>query len=143
MRLIPNDSDAKLGVAFLFGQEGYRIRSTTAGKVSLTDATVIPFGDGRSYRLVGMGAVVTNKVATGTNAKKMTLDNVNGETVVDVPVVYLWSAAASGCEYAVRVVNVPLYAADTLIYARPYYVFVKNGEEIVVYGDIVCRSYNG
>jgi hypothetical protein len=37
---------------------------------------------------------------------------------------------------------VPQANANTQIYARPYYVFEKDGEEIVVYGDIVHRSYN-
>jgi hypothetical protein len=55
---------------------------------------------------------------------------------------YLWDVSEDGCQFAVRVVNVPAANSDTLIYARPYYVFSKGGKEIVVYGDIVSRSYD-
>jgi len=37
---------------------------------------------------------------------------------------------------------VPWNHLDTLIYARPYYVFEQDGQEIVVYGDVYHRSYN-
>ena len=103
-------------------------------------ATVIPYGDGVSYRLVGMGAVVTNDPVETVS---LTLDAVNGKTVQDVPAVYLLNVTETGCQFAVRVTNVPVTHADTPIYARPYYVFEKDGEEIVVYGDIYVRSYNG
>ena len=129
-------------MAFRFEQEGYRIYTDGKGRVNLSSATVIPYGDGNNYRLVGMGAVVTNKATIGENDRAMTLSGVNGITVVDVPVVYVWNTSASGCSYAVRVTNVPQANANTQIYARPYYVFEKAGEEIVVYGDIVNRSYN-
>lgn len=134
--------DAVLGVAFRFEQEGFRIYANGKGEVNLASATVIPYGDGEAYTLLRMGALVTNKAAFGEDELAMTLSGVNGITVVNVPVVYVWNVSASGCSYAVRVVNVPQSAADTQIYARPYYVFEKDGEEIVVYGDIVHRSYN-
>ena len=134
--------DAVLGVAFRFEQEGYRIYTDGKGRVNLSSATVIPYGDGNNYRLVRMGAVMTNQAAIGENDRMMNLSNINGVSVVDVPVVYVWNVSASGCSYAVRVANVPQANADTQIYARPYYVFEKDGEEIVVYGDIVHRSYN-
>jgi len=41
----------------------------------------------------------------------------------------------------VRVTNIPRGHEQTLIYARPYYVYLFNGEEIVVYGDIYSQSY--
>ena len=89
-----------------------------------------------------MGAVVTNQAAVGADDGSLILPNVNGDTVADVPAVYLWSVSATGCEFAVRVVNVPLTHTATQIYVRPYYVFLKDGEEIVVYGDIYSRSYD-
>ena len=136
-------SSATLGVAFRFEQEGFRIYANGKGEVDLSSATVIPYGDGEAYTLLRMGAVVTNQASIGQDADVMNLSGVDGITVANVPVVYVWNVSASGCSYAVRVINVPQSAADTLIYARPYYVFEKDGEEIVVYGDIVYRSYNG
>ena len=134
---------AVLGVAFRFEQEGFHIYAEGDGRAVLSSATVIPYEDGEAYPLLRMGAVITNQGAVGEKEDAMTLSGVNGITVVDVPVVYIWNVSNSGCSYAVRVVNVPAANSDTLIYARPYYVFEKDGEEIVVYGDIESRSYNG
>ena len=137
------DDTAKLGVAFLIEQEGFRIYKDSQSRADLSSATVVPYGDGEAYTLLRMGAIMTNNAAVGTSADVMTLTAVNDVDVINVPVVYLCSASDTDCKYAVRVVNVPANHADTPIYARPYYVFEKDGEEIVVYGDILSRSYNG
>ena len=65
----------------------------------------------------------------------------NGGTVVDVPATYLYSLKDNVASYAVRVTNIPRAHEKTLIYARPYYVYLFNGEEIVVYGDVCSKSY--
>lgn len=134
---------ANLGVAFLFEQEGFHIYTDSSRCVDLSLATVIPYDDGNAYPLLQMGAVITNSSAVGTSSQAMIRENSNGLNVADVPVVYLWNAAADGCEYAVRLVEIPQSHRDTVVYARPYYVFLKDGEEIVIYGDIQSRSYNG
>ena len=136
------DSDT-LAVAFRFHQEGLRVYMNEQHEVSLDSAAVLPYGDGESYRLVRMGAVVTNDSAIGNDEERMTVSAVNGTTTVNIPIVYVMEVSDAGCTYAVRVVNIPQSQADTLIYARPYYVFEKDGEEILVYGDMVSRSYNG
>lgn len=143
IRLIPEDSTACLGVAFLMEVEGNRIYMDTHYQAVLSTATVIPYGDGRAYPLLRMGAVVTNDAAVGTDAARLTLAGVNDTTIVEIPAIYLWSASDTGCQFAVRVTNVPLTHSATPIYARPYYVFEKDGEEIVVYGEIYSRSYDG
>ena len=71
----------------------------------------------------------------------MTLDQVNGSTVKDVPATYLYSLKGNVASYAVRVTNIPRAHEKTLIYARPYYIYLFNGEEIVVYGDVYSESY--
>ena len=129
-----------LGVAFLMELEGYHIYKDGKNVADLSSATVIPYGDGEGYRLLRMGAVLTNDP---TAAQALTLDAVNGGTVVDVPAVYLMGVSETGCQFAVRVANVPLSHRATLIYACPYYVFERGGEEIVVYGDVYSRSYDG
>ena len=133
----------ELGVAFLFRQDGNRIYMNNRHQADLSSATVHPFEDERAYRLVRMGALMTNRAAVGEDENAMVLENVNNDTVADVPIQYLWDVSDDGCQFAVRVTNVPVTHGDTLIYARPYYVFVKGGKEIVVYGDIASRSYNG
>ena len=150
IRLEPNHNgtnvmemvDNKLGVAFRVELEGSRIMMTADHRVNLDSASVIPYDDGLSYRLVGMGAVLTNRQGESDYTALLTRENDNGSTVVDVPVVYVMETSANGCSYAFRVANVPVDCKDTVIYARPYYVFKKGGKDIVVYGEIAARSYN-
>ena len=142
-RLVPEDSTAKLGVAFLFSLEGNRIYRDNRFVAVLDSATVNPYEDERAYPLLRMGAVITNQTVVGGDAVAFTLDAVNNDTVANVPVQYLWDVSDDGCRFAVRVTNVPLANTATQIYARPYYVFEKDGEEIVVYGDVYSRSYDG
>lgn len=143
IRLIPEDSSVKLGVAFLMELTCTGVTKDKRNVADLANATVQPYGDGEDYRLVRMGAMMTNDAAIGAHSDKMILANVNNYTMADVPAVYLCNVSATGCSFAVRVVNVPEMAASTPIFARPYYVFEKDGEEIVVYGDVVSRSYDG
>lgn len=110
----------------------------------LTYATVDVFGDGIRYPLKRMGAVMTNDPAVGEDRSAFMLDNpaMDIQRVIDIPAVYLWSLDDGTASYAVRVINIPIQYADAAVYARPYYVFEKDGEEIVVYGSIYSRSYN-
>ena len=48
---------------------------------------------------------------------------------------------ADSLAYAIRIVNIPESAVGAEIYVRPYYVFEKDGEQIVIYDDIVSESY--
>lgn len=143
VRLIPADSTACLGVAFLIKQEGYNIYKESGHRADLSSATVIPYEDGQAYPLLRMGAVVTNDTSVGSDINALTLGAVNAHTVVDIPAVYLCNVSDTDCYYAVRVIDVPVIHCASLIYARPYYVFEKDGEEVVVYGDIYSRSYDG
>ena len=106
------------------------------------------FADGGSYRLLRLGAVMTNQAAVGADPAAFTLDALGADhTVVDIPAVYgvapdaELGIAAGDAAYAVRIVRIPPAHKYTEIYARPYYVFEYAGEEIVVYGDIHHRSY--
>ena len=44
--------------------------------------------------------------------------------------------------FAVRVIHIPEANWDTVISARPYYVYSDGKEEIVVYGQVVSSTYN-
>ncbi len=93
--------------------------------------------------LVRMGAVVTNKADIGANYDTFTLDAVNGTSVIDVNAQYLIDLEGNSFGYAVRIVNIPEDKTGTEIYARPYYVYDVNGEEIVVYGALAHNNYAG
>lgn len=142
LHLMDHDG-ARGGVAFLMELSAAGVQQTETGVAYLTHATVDVYGDGTRYPLKRMGALLTNKSVIGTNRTVFKLDVLSHSvaSVADAPAVYLWSLERDAVSYAVRVVDVPLSCADTMIYARPYYVFDKDGEEIVVYGDIYSRSY--
>ncbi len=136
--------DMRFGVAFLMTLDAQGVQWDNQSKGVLTHATVDVYGDGARYSLKRMGALMTNDAAVGENLSTFKLDSSAIETrkIVDIPAVYLWSVDADEVSFAVRVINVPWNHLDTPIYARPYYVFEKDGEEIVVYGNVYNRSYN-
>ena len=96
------------------------------------------------YKLVKMGAVVTNKPAIGTDAGVFRLDKADGKRTLDIVGEKLLEAPTdTAASFAVRITGIPDNKLDAAIYARPYYVFEKDGKEFTVYGDIVAASYNG
>ena len=129
------------GLAFRFdvATSGMLVDKTTA----IYDEATIKAVDGNNYKLIGMGAIVTNNPNLGNNGGAFYLDAVDGKKVIDIPAVYLCDLEADSAAYTVRIRNIPADKLDAAIYARPYYVFDYNGTEITVYGDIVGASYNG
>ena len=87
--------------------------------------------------------MVTNDAAVGNSRSAFTREYVKDSdgTLVDVSAERLSWITDTTAYFAVRVINVPYRFRHAVIYARPYYVFEKDGEEMVVYGDVYCRSY--
>ncbi len=119
------------GVAYTMEKNSY--------VADFTNATV----DG--YKLVNMGAIVTNKTSIGTDGSSFYMSAVDGTRVIDIPCKYLCDLEENvSAGYAVRITNIPDTAKDMAVYARPYYIYEnENGAQITVYGDIVGASYNG
>jgi len=90
--------------------------------------------------LVKFGAVVTNDATIGSG--DFTLDDLNGKKVIDVPAHYLMELDEASTSYAVRIVNIPDHGVGTTIYARPYYTYELNGQQVTVYGTIESDSYD-
>ncbi|MBR2320415.1 MAG: endonuclease [Clostridia bacterium] len=113
------------GLAFFFTANVSGAQTQNGYEYVTNSASVIPFVDGESYSVVRMGAVVSNGVSS-----------------VDIEAKYLWETAANEASFAVRLINIPDSQLDCVITARPYYVYEVDGEEIVVYGDTVSKTYN-
>ena len=92
------------------------------------------------YTLVRFGAVLTNQQAVG--ATPFTLDDVNGSNVIDIQGIYLAGLTNDEISFAVRIVDIPTNQYGREIYARPYYVYEEDGQEVVVYGEIESNSYD-
>ena len=134
-------SETTLGLAFSFTLEMDGAAINRGNVFDSTNATVDVADNNIPYQLVRMGAVVTNKRAVGEDSDIFTLDHANGTNVADVPAVYAYDVGETYATYSVRITNIPLHHDQTPIYARPYYVYLFNGEEVVVYGDVYSQSY--
>ena len=132
---ITEEEETGLGVAFLYTMN---LKNT----VHHSNRTFVSADiDGTDYKVVKLGAIVTNVEETGKDANAMVLENVNGIRLLNVNATRLWSWDENQLQYAVRVTKVPEDQKKTKLYARPYYIYVKDGEEVVVYGDVTSKSH--
>ncbi|MBQ3202918.1 MAG: carbohydrate binding domain-containing protein [Clostridia bacterium] len=106
------------GLAFKFdvAVNGMQTNGTTA---IYEGATV------NGYKLISMGAVVTNGVST-----------------LDIPAVYLCDLEADSASFAVRVIKIPADKLDVEITATPYIVVEIDGVQTTIYGEAQTSSYN-
>ena len=134
------ESETGLGLAFKFDVNADGIGVKNVNVVDYTNATVTI--DGTAYKLVDMGAVMSNDTSVGLNADLLTLDNLSGRTI-QIQTKYLMTWGEEGISYAVRIINIPVENEDTIIYARPYYTVEMDGKPVTVYGDIYKDNYVG
>ena len=132
--------DGIRGLAFKFYLEGYDIQVENGNQYVAGSGKVDLYKYNEDIgNLKSFGAVVTNNASIGTG--DLTLDNVDGKKVIDIPAQYLMELDDASASYAVRIINIPDAGVATEIYARPYYVYELNGEEVIVYGDTQNDSY--
>ena len=130
------------GLAFQFEANVSGAVRNNDQSADLTNATVTI--NGAAYKVVALGAVVTNEKAVGTDPALMVRESAEGtDRVADVNATYLFSAEDNACTFAVRVIDIPANHFDSPIYARPYCIIECDGEQIVLYEDIVSATCNG
>ena len=129
----------KLGLAFRFQINANGIEVINETEAVLDNATIDAFDDGGSYKLLSMGAIVSNDPIYGLAG--MTKEMADGRKVLDVNATYLCDLEADSAQYAVRITNIPLANEDTIIYARAYYTFEYEGRVITVYDDLQQANY--
>ena len=125
------------GLAFFFNANITGGQTKNGYEYVEKSASVIPFVGGEAYKVVKMGAVVSNR-----DDVVLELENVDNASVINIEAVYLWELTADAASFAVRVINIPEQGKDMVLTARPYYVYEVDGEEIVIYGDPVSKTYN-
>ena len=106
------------GLAFKFdvAVNGMQTNGTTA----IYEGAIV-----NGYKLISMGAVVTNGVST-----------------LDIPAVYLCDLEADSASFAVRVIHIPAEKLDAAITATPYIVVEIDGVATTIYGEAQVASYN-
>ena len=131
-------TDNELGLAFKFQINADGIAVTNGNEVDLSNATADVFGDGTQYKLVDMGAIVSNSPNHG-DLKLGDAETYNRVTKVQAK--YLYSFIGDAATFVVRITNIPTDKEDVIIYARAYYVFEYEGRQITVYDDIMSANY--
>lgn len=144
-------TEGLLGLAFKFelNCSGITLGGNIDGSynpclANYSNAKVQAFEDNVNYKLIRAGAVMANIASVGQDEEIFTLDNVSSDKrVIDVPAAKMFTADdENGVSYGVRVINIPEAHKNTIIYARPYYIFEYNdGRQITVYGEIQYESY--
>ena len=125
-------TEIKGGLAFKFDAAVKGIVIGEEYVADYTNATVTI--DGVEYKLVKMGAIMNNK-----GYAEQSLDNVDGKSILNVEANKVFGEYS----YAVRIINIPEAHLDTVITARPYFIYENlGGEQITVYGEDVATSYN-
>ena len=124
------------GLAFKFEIAATNIAKDSNNKYVAGSAKIQPFGN-IDYQLIAAGAVFTNKAGATTDT--LNLNTVDGKKTIKVEAQYLLDS--DSLAFAARIINIPEAGKNTTISARPYYVFEKDGENVVVYGDIVADTY--
>ena len=127
------------GLAFLFTMHVDNAIATADREFISAAVTV----DGTTYAVSKMGAVLTNQVAHAIDMDNLTLEDVDNESVIDIPAKYVWDHSASQCSFAVRLIEIPAQCKGYAITCRPYLVLKDaDGAETTVYGNGDLSSFN-
>lgn len=130
------NADNSVGLAFRFFLESHNGQKRGDNAYISRSAMVCRYNNGVEYALIGMGAVLSNE-----KNPILDLEHLTSRTI-DVKAVYLCDLNEENLSFAVRIVNIPVQGRNTLIQARPYYVYSDGTEQIVVYGETVSTTYN-
>ena len=130
---------SELGLAFGFGLNIEGLAITNGCYADLTNATIDAFGDGTQYKLLRMGAIVSNNPVVGLSDMK--LADVDGKKTIDVNAAKLYDLEGTYAQFAVRITNIPAENEATVIYARAYFVIEYEGREVVFYDDTQAANY--
>lgn len=118
-----------LAMQFTIPVEGMKRKGTTA---IYDNATIA------GYKLVGMGAVVSNK-----GDDYYDIEDADGINVLNVPVVYLYNLTEDTATFAIRAINIPEEGKDTPIRFRSYFIYEdEEGVQHTVYSTSSIAAYN-
>lgn len=132
----PDGPSRGAGVAFRFFLEANHAQMRLDHSYVSKSAGVCRYNNGVEYKLIRMGAVLSN-----SKNPILDLDHLDTRTI-NVKAGYLCKVTEDTITFATRILNIPDKGKNTVIYARPYYVYSDGKEEIVVYGETVSATYN-
>lgn len=128
------------GLAFRFDVTNANLVKVadTAYAVDYANSTVTPTSAG-TYKLVTMGAIVSNN-----NSETNLEDVARNDRLLNIVAENAFGLDEGTPYFCIRIVDIPDDQKDTVITARPYFIYEnENGEQITVYGDEQAATYNG
>ncbi|MBE6807058.1 MAG: hypothetical protein E7527_03455 [Ruminococcaceae bacterium] len=136
-------SEDVAGLAFLFSLKASDVELFENTKNTYkTDSGIVEM-DGVEYQLNFAGAIVTNKPLAAEEMTIVAAQNNGNRTIKNIDANYLWELEETYFSYAVRVTNIPEANWDSVISARPYFVYTSaEGNQIVVYGEVQSGTFN-
>ena len=139
---ITEEKDTGRGLAFRITMNVSGAQVNAHNEFVNENATAVV--NGVEYSVVGMGAVMANQASDIAKMNHLTLADVTGQYVLDIPAKYLCAVPeANYCEFAVRITNLPDGALGRAIACRPYIVLKDaEGNESTIYGDGDISTYN-
>lgn len=118
-----------LAMQFTIPVEGMTKNGTTA---VYDNATI------GGYKLVGMGAVVSNQ-----GDDHYDIEDADGIHVTHIPAMYLCGLTEDSASFAIRVINIPEEGKDTLVRFRSYFIYEdKEGVQHTVYSSSASGAYS-
>ena len=139
-----DDSNRGLAFQFSLAVNGAALQAGTANVYQPNTGTLnlYKYSD-EIGNLVEFGAVVSND--PNLDHDTMTLENTSdatGSRTIKINAKYLMELDEDSATYAVRIINIPDSGVGTTIYARPYYTYELDGQQVTVYGDTESDSYD-
>ncbi len=106
--------------------------------IDYANSTVAPTTSGTTYKLIAMGAVVSN------NNSETYLENVaSNDRLLNIVAENAFGLDEGTPYFCIRITNIPDDQLDTVITARPYFIYENElGEQITVHGDEQAATYN-
>lgn len=130
-------SEDKNGLAFKFSAKVKNIAIAADYTADYTNATVTI--EGVEYKLIQMGAVMNN-----TKASESDLSAIDGMRVLNIAANKVLYNETDGFYFNIRITDIPDNHKDTVIVARPYYIYEDaEGQAVIVYDNEVSCAYNG
>lgn len=132
----PDGPSRGAGVAFRFFLEAHHATMRPDHAYVVRSAGVCRYNNGVEYQLIQVGAVMSNE-----KNPILDLDHLTTRTI-DIKAGYLCKITEDTITFATRILNIPEQGRNTVISARPYYIYSDGKEQIVVYGEAVSCTYN-
>jgi len=129
------DAICKCGLAFRFNVQ---VNGMTMDDKNVADYTNATIG---GYKLIRMGAVVTNKTAEDLGFD-LTLENAKPNSpLIDIFAAKMFVCNENEVSFAVRIKNIPEDNLNSNITAIPYFIIEVDGQQYTIYGEAQATSY--